>query len=790
MATGEPEPAAAEAFADTSVEASPAEQADTDDEQAAEARPLVGAIGGEESVAARGPGEALLPPAIQRRDEDAGENSGPRTPTVSLAEPAPHVGPARFHDAPAGPIPAAAPSGPARAPLPVGSLGTSAEAVGARGSGAVQRQVAGASGDPHPVLPPPEIGTVSHPAPGHSLPSGTAPSGVVEPAGAMRPPAGSAERPVVPAGTVAPEPDAAGAVAPEPDAAGAVAPEPAAAGAPVVSRSAVLPVEVRRQPSPPDRSAVAQPAGSPPAPEVQRALVSEDAPLARWTAIGPVPGTSQTAVGERHEEAASSVREPAVGALAVPSAARAGTDVHDDHASVAGAEPVEARTLAAGSPTVSRMPADEVPVRTVEVTPLVMPVPARATDDDWPGTGPAPEADASAGAVRDGARGGPAGASHPAPGVPGPALLSVSATGSNVVPAPVQRVPVAPLSGDTVLPVQAGTRPDSSPPEAPASRPRRPGLGEPLTGPLDLQRIAVPADSVQPSPHPSGAPAPPFERGPDHTVLAIPPLPDEPSSPRAADDLDTGLPPVSPGGPVPPVAPALTGSAGTDDRLPAVGQGLPPVPVVARVVPLLGAGPSVAGPLAGGGVPPLGRPADVGGNAGLSDRDGLPPAAVTWPGDAAAVQRLPAGTSVQGTGAQVRPGPVPWTDGARGPAGSAGFAPAPWGAAGVLTVARETAAHDAAGAAESIPPPAAVQHDRHEVVQRLDAPAPEPVAAPPADAATAAAPATAAAGATAAPSGAALDELVRRLYDPLSARLKDELRLDRERAGLITDLRH
>ena len=34
-----------------------------------------------------------------------------------------------------------------------------------------------------------------------------------------------------------------------------------------------------------------------------------------------------------------------------------------------------------------------------------------------------------------------------------------------------------------------------------------------------------------------------------------------------------------------------------------------------------------------------------------------------------------------------------------------------------------------------------------------------------------------------------MDELVRRLFDPLSARLKAELRLDRERAGLVTDLR-
>ena len=58
-------------------------------------------------------------------------------------------------------------------------------------------------------------------------------------------------------------------------------------------------------------------------------------------------------------------------------------------------------------------------------------------------------------------------------------------------------------------------------------------------------------------------------------------------------------------------------------------------------------------------------------------------------------------------------------------------------------------------------------------------------------------PATSGAGAAAAPAnpaaggaaGASTDELVRRLFDPLAARLKAELRLDRERAGLITDLR-
>jgi hypothetical protein len=52
-----------------------------------------------------------------------------------------------------------------------------------------------------------------------------------------------------------------------------------------------------------------------------------------------------------------------------------------------------------------------------------------------------------------------------------------------------------------------------------------------------------------------------------------------------------------------------------------------------------------------------------------------------------------------------------------------------------------------------------------------------------------------AAGAVGAAAGAvagglpSMDELVRRLFDPLAARIKAEIRLDRERAGLITDLR-
>ena len=78
----------------------------------------------------------------------------------------------------------------------------------------------------------------------------------------------------------------------------------------------------------------------------------------------------------------------------------------------------------------------------------------------------------------------------------------------------------------------------------------------------------------------------------------------------------------------------------------------------------------------------------------------------------------------------------------------------------VTTVSRE--------AADAAEPPVATPADT-SVVQRATAPAPAPAAA--------------GAGPT------DVEELARRLFDPLAARLKAELWLDRERAGLVTDLR-
>jgi hypothetical protein len=48
---------------------------------------------------------------------------------------------------------------------------------------------------------------------------------------------------------------------------------------------------------------------------------------------------------------------------------------------------------------------------------------------------------------------------------------------------------------------------------------------------------------------------------------------------------------------------------------------------------------------------------------------------------------------------------------------------------------------------------------------------------------------TKAAGAAAGAGTPSTDEMVRKLFEPLAARLKAELRLDRERAGFVTDLR-
>jgi hypothetical protein len=333
----------------------------------------------------------------------------------------------------------------------------------------------------------------------------------------------------------------------------------------------------------------------------------------------------------------------------------------------------------------------------------------------------------------------------------------------------------APLSGEPHSAVGPPI-PDRGPGSGiPAGRPRRPGLGEPLTDPLDLQRIAVPAGSVA-TPAARGlvgSPEPEIERAADHTVLAIRPRPDAPprSDDVAAPGAGTGPDPALPlrGKDVPVVARVPDGPARSDDAL-------PPVPSGFRIVPLLGARPP-AGPTPAGQADP--RDDHSGSSPGTERAVATPDQPVhatpAQPVHATPVQRVPASPYAQ-------------------PAvGTVGSAVAAWPAGGAVSSSTDAGigtSSEERGSAQAV-----VRQLPRESVQRLDAPAPDPTAPPAAVPSSSTSspestPAAPAAGPGAAPtSGAALDELVRRLYDPLSARLKDELRLDRERAGVITDLR-
>ncbi|TFV61596.1 hypothetical protein E4P42_01515 [Mycobacterium sp. PS03-16] len=80
--------------------------------------------------------------------------------------------------------------------------------------------------------------------------------------------------------------------------------------------------------------------------------------------------------------------------------------------------------------------------------------------------------------------------------------------------------------------------------------------------------------------------------------------------------------------------------------------------------------------------------------------------------------------------------------------------------------------------------PAQVQREAEETGES-DAPAAPPAAQDAAPTSAAAVPPAP----SPAPAGPNIDELVNRLYDPLAARLRSELWLDRERAGALMDVR-
>jgi hypothetical protein len=181
----------------------------------------------------------------------------------------------------------------------------------------------------------------------------------------------------------------------------------------------------------------------------------------------------------------------------------------------------------------------------------------------------------------------------------------------------------------------------------------------------------------------------------------------------------------------------------------------------------------------------------------------VPPAPGSQPAPATVVADIPRGTPVQ----RSVEAPVPLSQpGGRAGATPGGPAPgaqepaAAFADPGTIAVTRGLAHRDPDGSvifdlgpapAPSPPLPETVQ--RQDASGPADAPGPSPGSEPPVAATSApSAPATAtasAAGHAPAPAIPPLDELARQLFGPLSARLKAELRLDRERAGLLTDLR-
>jgi hypothetical protein len=344
----------------------------------------------------------------------------------------------------------------------------------------------------------------------------------------------------------------------------------------------------------------------------------------------------------------------------------------------------------------------------------------------------------------------------------------------------------APPAAQRVTAIPGGSPPASATAPAPATPPA------PATAPAYIQRLAGPSAG------PGGTLG---RRSPDPAVAVW-----QPAGPKPG-----------PGFPSPDVR-----QAGLPDRAPPVQRISPPVPFAgstatlppprhAAVAPLLGQRQQVPGQwqqVPEAGTPFHAQPGPVPVQAAVMPATSARPGVV--PG--------PAPVAVQPSAAD-RPAPR-WTSGlvtglAAGPAADRREPPPGLPDPGTVAVAQGLAHRDPDGSVvfdlrpslvpsdQAMPPPPAdgqpggasgLQH----TVQRQEAAGPVDSPTTPADSAPSAidgtpSPPTMSAGQVApAASGLAsppLDELARQLFGPLAARLKAELRLDRERGGLLTDLR-
>jgi len=461
--------------------------------------------------------------------------------------------------------------------------------------------------------------------------------------------------------------------------------------------------------------------------------------------------------------------------------------------------PLVARSVAAPPPnTPSRTPrrlvlpkpaspsagkAGRIPLIPVAVQPASAdPVrPPRPEPPDPAHAGDAQAADAPAWATRSGEElvpaepvgNAPHGDTPPADGLPGPLPAEAPLTGAlplitHAIEPFIPTATAPSLPGPTPLPVT----------QAAIQRSALPAQGPPSVAGRAVQR-SVPSAEAPPGNPQSRPPASASAVRP----ATAPTLAARPVAPPARPPAVSGPVPASvtpdPGPACQPAEPL--------DQLLVTAQRLPPAPPVPTPIPSL---PEVA-PLLGD------RPPARVLNA--------PPAPGPRPAPATVVADIPRGTPVQrSVQAPVLLSQPSGRAGATlsGPARGAQEPATAFADPGTIAVTRGLAHRDPDGSVVfDLGPAPAPSPSLPETVQRqdasepADAPGPSPgseppVAATPSSSAPAPATATApAAGQAQAPASPPLDELARQLFGPLSARLKAELRLDRERAGLLTDLR-
>lgn len=344
----------------------------------------------------------------------------------------------------------------------------------------------------------------------------------------------------------------------------------------------------------------------------------------------------------------------------------------------------------------------------------------------------------------------------PADGIP-PTADGPQAVGAPH-PAEVPQSVDAPLTLDPPLRLDAA-RALAAQPAPTTHHDRTPGSGLPVVARLDragMDQAPLTGDAA-PLSRPDGGPGGSLRVG--RVVSSWPPAGGDVPLQRAPATFpgDTGPAGVSaPADDGLPVAQTLVPlhrmfSGGQDDGAPGGAESA--VPTVHPGVPSLPPIEPVHRPRWGVGAPTVQRTAYPDGDA--TGRAGTPAGPALTVG-------MPV---VAGSGAPPAFTDMPQAPGPTSPSGTSGF----------TEVLLQRAAADQDGApVQTIPPPA-------------------PSPAPPADVDPAAADQAASAApadpVALLPTGRALDELVERLYEPLTARLRTELWLDRERSGLMVNLR-